>query len=359
MSSAVRVFPLVVLSLLLATWSGWIRIGWSLPIDTVAGEHGDLMVNSFLASLIFLERAVTFKNKWVLLWPAINALSVIAFLTGNVSLGRIMLIMGSTGFIIACAYLIIQHKHLYYYVFLAAACCLLIGNVILYKTHFYPNAITWWIGFLLFTIVAERLELSRYLPLTSVKRTILIVALAGVLFAIFWPFHLSGNYILAVPIAITSLWLLKYDMARHSIKVKGSHRYSGWLLIVGYVWLLIMSVLLLIQRIIPFNYDAILHSFFIGFVFSMIFSHAPIILPAVTKLPIKIYRPVLYLWFFILQASLLTRIIADLLGNVTIRKWSGMINGISILCFFVTIVFTVRQELTKKKQLSTRKVVAA
>jgi len=83
-----------------------------------------------------------------------------------------------------------------------------------------------------------------------------------------------------------------------------------------------------------FYYDATLHSFFIGFVISMIFSHAPIILPAVLKLPVKFYRPVLYAWFWLMQLSLLTRIIADVAIMPTVRKWSGMVNGLTILLFF-------------------------
>lgn len=349
MNKAVLVFPLIIFSLVVAVWSGWLRIGWSLPVNGVAAQHGNFMINSFLASLIFLERAVTFKNKWILLLPAITALSGVAFVCGFNLAGQLLLAAGSAGFVLMCGFFVYRYSELYYYVFLAGALCLLAGNIILLKTHYYPGAVNWWIGFLLFTIVAERLELSRFLSLTNFKRNFLLVSLAATLLALLWPFRSNGNLALAVPIAMTGFWLLKYDMAKHSVKMKGQHRYSGMLLLTGYVWLLIMAVLLVIQAYLPFGYDAVLHSFFIGFVFSMIFSHAPIILPAVARLPIKIYRPFLYVLFILLQVSLLLRIIADVIGDVGWRKMGGLSNGITILLFFISIAFIVIQELKKRR----------
>jgi hypothetical protein len=115
--------------------------------------------------------------------------------------------------------------------------------------------------------------------------------------------------------------------------------------------------MLLVGNRFTFIYDAALHSFFIGFVFSMIFSHAPIIFPALIKLPLKIYRPVLYVWFALLQFSLLLRVIADIIENVSLRKASGMVNGITILLFFITLAFTVKAELKKWKNSSRKTAV--
>ncbi len=53
----------------------WIRIGWNFPVSQSAGQHGALMVGSFLTTVILLERAITFKNRNVLLLPFINGLS--------------------------------------------------------------------------------------------------------------------------------------------------------------------------------------------------------------------------------------------------------------------------------------------
>ncbi|MCU7551709.1 hypothetical protein OCK74_21490 [Chitinophagaceae bacterium LB-8] len=347
MNKAIAPLPLILLSLLLAIWGGWIRIGWSLPVSQVAAQHGAMMVGSFLATLVLLERAVTFQNKWVLLLPVINGLSVIAFLVQQPELAQLFLIAGSLGFTLICGYFIKQYKELYNYVFFAGALCLLIGNVIIWKTNFYPNAVTWWIGFLLFTIVAERLELSRFIGLSSFKRNLLLLALGSVGAGLIWPFHYSGNVVFALSILAIALWLLKYDMAWFAIRKQGPHRYSGLLLIFGYAWLVITAALFLAGNHSAFGYDAALHSFFIGFVFSMIFSHAPIIFPAVLKLPLKIYRPVLYVWFALLQTSLVLRIVADVIESIHARRIAGLLNGVAILLFFVTIAVTVKMELKK------------
>lgn len=354
MKRVVPVLPFIFLSLLAAVWAGWIRIGWSLPLGGMAAQHGALMVNSFLASLIFLERAVTFKKSWWLLLPAVNAASLLAFAAGFPLQAQGMLVLGSSGFALLCLYFVYRYGELYYFVFLAGAFCLVGGNIILLKTHFYPNAVTWWMGFLLFTIVAERLELSRFLALTRTKRNLLLVGLTAVMLSLFWPFHLYGHLLFAASVAATALWLLRYDMARHSVKQKGQRRYSGLLLLAGYGWLLMMAGLLLWQDKLPFGYDAVLHAFFIGFVFSMIFSHAPIILPAITKMPVKVYRPVLYLWFALLQLSLAVRIVGDCGGMEEWRRWGGITNGIVILLFFLTVACLFVAE-TKKRQAYLRK----
>lgn len=123
----------------------------------------------------------------------------------------------------------------------------------------------------------------------------------------------------------------------------------SFLLIVGYVWLLFISVLLIFPNGLVFGYDAALHSFFIGFIFSMIFSHAVIILPAITKWMIKLYRPFLYLWFALLPASLIISIVVGLFEDVDYKKNGGTINGVSILLFFASIVLIMRSEIRKMR----------
>ena len=352
MKRVAPVLPLIFVSLLAAIWSGWLRIGWSLPLSQTAAHHGGLMVNSFLASLIFLERAVTFKKRWWLLLPFGNALSLVAFAANQPQLAQGLLVGGSIGFAALCIYFTYKYGELYYFVFLAGAFCLVAGNLVLQKTHFYPSAVTWWMGFLLFTIVAERMELSRFLPISKAKRIMLIFCLAVVMLSLFWPFHLNGQLLFAAGVATTAVWLLRYDMARKSVRLQGQHRYSALLLLTGYGWLLVMAALLVFQQRLPFGYDAVLHSFFVGFVFSMIFSHAPIILPAVTRLPVKIYRPVLYLWFFLLQLTLALRIAGDITGNELSRKTGGIANGIVILLFFLTVATLFRMEIVKSRERS-------
>jgi hypothetical protein len=345
-----HVLPLVVLSLLLGVWIGWIRIGWNFPVSASVAQHGALMVGSFLSTVIFLERAVTFKNKLVLLLPIMNGVSGVFFAANYPVIAQCCLLAGGIGFCIMCLHFIYRYQELYYYLFFAAAFCLSIGNWLLLKTAFYPQSVPWWMGFFLFTIVAERLELSRFLQLTKRQTYLLLFSLFIAFAGLVIPFHFNGNNVLATGLIFTALWLFKYDMAIKSIKRAGQHRYSAVLLLTGYVWLIVTGIFLYAGNVNAFWYDATLHSFFLGFVISMIFSHAPIILPAVLKLPVKPYRPGLYVLFIVMQLSLIIRVVADSLLMVVTRKWAGMINGITLLLFFITIALLVKVELQKRKR---------
>ena len=163
MNRVFLVFPFIILSLLLAVWSGWIRVGFDLPIGHLAARHGALMVNCFLASLVFVERAVTMPNRWFLLIPAVQVSSILAFITGNIFPAHLLIVLGSMGFFGLCIYFTWKYRELYYYVFVAGALCLVTGNIWLMVSGLYADSVVWWMGFLLFTIVAERLELSRFL----------------------------------------------------------------------------------------------------------------------------------------------------------------------------------------------------
>src|SRR4051794_34752122 len=101
--------PLILLSALTGIWAGWLRIGcfhtgWNAFPITAAGEHGALMVGSFLGTLICLERAVALRNKYALLIPLLNAVSLIAFWLKAPQLGYWLLIIGSLGYVGIMAY---------------------------------------------------------------------------------------------------------------------------------------------------------------------------------------------------------------------------------------------------------------
>lgn len=74
---------------------------------------------------------------------------------------------------------------------------------------------------------------------------------------------------------------------------------------------------------------------FLGFSFSMIWAHAPIILPMVFKLQINIFHPILWLGWIIFQVSLVGRIASAWLGDATWRMFFGVANGWAILLMFL------------------------
>ena len=73
----------------------------------------------------------------------------------------------------------------------------------------------------------------------------------------------------------------------------------------------------------------------------MIFAHAPIILPAILGRTTSPYQPALYVLLLLLHASLLLRVIGDLVGWWTGRQWGGLLNALAVLLFLITLAWGV------------------
>jgi hypothetical protein len=345
----VFILPFIVLSLLFGIWTGWIRIGWSLPINSAQTDHGALMVGGFIGTLICLERTVNFKNKIALLVPFISSMSIIFFVIKLPHVSYWLLFAGSAGLIIIYLILYIERNDLHILIMMVGALCYLIGNAILLKTSFYPQAVMWWIAFVYFTILGERLELSKYLNIKTNQKILLLVLLMVYVVAIILPFHGNGGYIAAISLIGSALWLFKYDMAKKSLQKAGQHFFSGLVLLTGYEWLIICGLFMAYGAYSGLLYDAAVHSFFLGFVFSMIFAHAPIVLPGVLRLEVNPFHKILYLWFAILQVSLILRLISAFTLSTAVKHTGALFNGIAILGFFVTMAVLVR--MSKKSKL--------
>jgi len=134
-------------------------------------------------------------------------------------------------------------------------------------------------------------------------------------------------------VALTA-WLLKHDVARRTIRQPGLPRFIGACLLSGYVWLGVSGLLALRfgGMVAGPHYDAMLHTLFLGFVFAMIFGHAPIIFPAVLGKPIS-FRSTFYTHLVALHLSLSLRVIGDLMPWSSGRLWGGLLNAAVLLLF--------------------------
>jgi hypothetical protein len=134
---------------------------------------------------------------------------------------------------------------------------------------------------------------------------------------------------------VLAAWLLRYDIARRTVLQSGLTRFIALCLLAGYVWLALGGLLRLASGEFVTGglyYDAMLHTIFLGFVMSMIFGHAPIILPAVLGRALR-YSSLFYVHLVLLHVSLILRVIGDLSGVLLLREWGGMLNVIAILAF--------------------------
>jgi hypothetical protein len=97
----------------------------------------------------------------------------------------------------------------------------------------------------------------------------------------------------------------------------------------GYIWLAIYGLSFTIPNI---NYDLRIHSLLLGFVFSMVFAHARIILPSILRTNAKFLKIPNYIAFILFEASLIARFISYGKAAFTIFLFA---NFLSILLFFL------------------------
>lgn len=355
----IYLFPLIVLALVMGIAGGWVRIGYlGMMIPGTAANHGVLMVGGFLGTLISLERSMVMKSKKWLLIPLTSGLSIPALLMvpGWPAFGHSLLLAASLG-LMAIMYLqSLRHPVIYQYVMTMGVVLWMAGNFMLLYSGFVPAAVPWWIGFILFTIVGERLELSKFLPTPKWAKNGLLLLLALFFIGIWIPFHRYGNILMGSSAILISYWLLHFDMAKIASKKADQFKYIGIGLRVGYVWLTLHGIVLCFFESHALYYDLYIHTFFLGFTFSMIWAHAPIILPMVLDIRQNPYHPILWIGWTVFQFSLLVRILFSLIGLPEWRTFFGMINGWTILGMFVLMaVITVIKLVLNQKEWGTAK----
>lgn len=336
--------------LILGLFAGLMRLGWNWPLarPMVAVNHGPLMICGFLGTLISLERAVALGRSWGYAAPAIVGVGTLGLVAGISAKSAMLLIMfGSLVLVFIFIAVLLRQPALYTATMSLGAGAWLAGNVLLLTGITIPRMVHWWIGFLVLTIVGERLELNRLLaPSRYTKSTFgitLALFLAGLICTSF--LSVRGDRIAGVGMLAMALWLARYDVARLTVHRAGLPRFIAVSLFAGYGWLgvggLIWALAVPVDAVGSFSfvmYDAMLHSIFLGFVFSMIFAHAPIIFPAVAGRPLA-FRRVFYSHLGLLHLSLVGRVAGDLSGWFWLFRWAGLWNVIALVLFLANSVY--------------------
>ena len=348
-------FPLLalaILGLLAGLWSGLLRLGWELPRSNLdlAMVHGPLMVCGFLGTLITLERAVALGRRWTYLVPLVTAAGTCVLLAGVPdTFAPQAITLGSAGLLAMFALLIRAQPALFTVTMGIGALAWLMGNALWLSGWPVYEVASWWMGFLVLTVAGERLELSRFTQRSwaseSVFLIIIVMLFAGLTAGGFGTD--DGARLTGFSLVLLAAWLLRYDIARRTVRQSGLTRYVAVCLLSGYVWLGLGGGLALVtgRAVVGLYYDAVLHAVFVGFVFAMIFGHAPIILPAVVGAVVR-FGPAFYAPLTLLHASLLMRVAGDLGGLATCRLWGGLLNVTAILLFFANTARAVLQART-------------
>jgi len=345
-----RLFPLAAGAgaLLVGLWVGLARLGLALPggMPALADFHSALMISGFLGTVISLERAVAIGRWWAYTAPILSAIGAVALIVGAPAFASGAFLLAGIGLTFNSGTVVARQPALFTVVLTIAAACWVGGTFVWIKGAPAADVAGWWLAFLVLTIAAERLELSRLLSPPRSSQLTFIFAIALIIIGVARgelagetaPF--SGVGLLAV-----TVWLVRHDIALHTIRLSGQARFSAACLLAGYFWLGLAGLVLLIAPpgATAFSYDAGVHAIAIGFVLSMIFGHAPIILPAVTGLRVR-YSATVYAPLVLLHFSVLLRIAADLFERVEMRAISGPVTIVAFAGYAVTLMMASRKK---------------
>jgi hypothetical protein len=334
-------------SLLTGLWAGLVRLGWALPGAELVPAHGPLLVAGVLGVVISLERAVALGRPWAYLAPASAGLGGVGLVAGLPATAVAGLFVASSLLLVAIFVQVYRRRPEWATaVMTAGAVAWLASGLFWLAGRSTIELVPWWAAFLVLTIVGERLELAQVLLPPPVRGALLgaagLMAAGAALSAVLF---LPGVQVAGAGLLLLAVWLIRYDVARRTVRRPGLAGFGAICLLLGYVWLGVAGLVWLLGPAgFPgaFWYDAMLHSLFLGFVFSMIFGHAPTIIPAVTGIAVP-YTRLFFLHVAVLHGSLLVRVVGDATSSVELRAWGGLANALTILLFAVLTVGAARR----------------
>jgi len=346
-----------VLSLLLGMTAGLLRLPMNIPGLRLLGTlHGPLMAGGFLGTVIALERASALNRAWAWLAPAGSGLGTFAMLFGlglfaagpelPLRMGGALFLLGGVVYVAIFGLIYSRQRTLFNAVMALGAVAYVVASGLLLAGTPVSGLIRFWAGFLVLTIVGERLELNRLLAPKVFDRILLVVSLAMLVVAMITGLfsEIAAARIWGIGLILTAIWLVWRDIARRTVRLPGLTRYIAICLLTGYGWLIVSGVLGLLHpgQIAGPLYDVTWHSLFVGFVMAMIFGHAPIIVPALTGREV-VYGGRFYLPLVLLHLSLIARVAGDLAGSTGLRHGGGTLNVAAILVFMVLLVRSLRR----------------
>lgn len=305
----------VAASLVTGSIGGLVRAGAS-PVSNpgpwfaqAVVAHAFLMVCSFLGTVIGIERAVAVKKPWAFVAPAASGLAGLAMLAGHVGAAAWLALLAA-GVFVAVNILVVSRQRAAHTVLLLIAASAWCVGCAFYALGTLPDALLpLWFAFLVITIAAERLEMTRLMKRRRHAAALLYAALTTLLLGAatsgLWRW---GGVVYGAGLLGLALWLFSFDIARRTISAQALSRYMAICLLLGYGWLALAGIAWAATAIGFAARDAALHALALGFVFSMIFGHAPVILPAVARVKLH-FSLVFYLPLLLLHSSLLIRLL--------------------------------------------------
>ena len=324
------------------------RLGWALPAGgALATLHGPLMISGLFGTLISLERAVALGRGWSYAAPALSGLGTLLLLAGAPEAVGAGAYAAAAAVLAGASLLItIQQPAVFTGALLFGTLAWLSGNLLWLMGGSVPDLVGWWLAFLVLTIAGERLELSRLMRQRRGSEALFLFAVG--LLAVGAQNGLmteNGAVLFGLALLVTTLWLLLHDIARLNIRRSGQTRFMAGCMLAGYLWLGLAGMGLIASPpgASSFSYDIALHAVLIGFVLSMVFGHALVILPAVVRIRLR-YAPVLYAPLLLLHASVALRVGAGLASWEAGRMASGVLTLLALAGFVASLTGASRSD---------------
>ena len=246
--------------------------------------HAALMMCGFFGTVIGIERAVAARHRLAWTTPFAAALGGALLLAGQDGAARGLFLAAAAAFVAVNILLLRRQRAPHTALLLASAACWLAGNVL-----FAAGAAS--------TLVAP----------------------------------VAGGVAFGLALFALALWLFAFDIARRTVRAEGLSRYMAVCLLGGYVWLAVGGLAWAATSLGWPARDTALHALGLGFIFSMIMGHAPVILPAIARVKL-LFGAVFYLPLALLHASLLLRLAGGAF-DFAWRSQGALLNAVAIAFF--------------------------
>ena len=292
--------------------------GWTRACERLAPERPSAAAAAFLA-------------------PLASGLGGALLLAGHARAGAWAMVAAAAAFVVVNIVLVRRQRAPHTWLLLAGAVAWLVGSALYAGGASGPVLLPWWFAFLVATIAAERLEMTRLTGRgPAVERSLRLVmatlfggaAVAGFSAPM-------GAALFGTALVLLAAWLFLNDVARRTLFAHGLARYMAVCLLTGYGWLAAAGIGWIgLGAGLPLH-DLALHALGLGFVVSMMMAHAPVILPAVARVKLRFGWP-FYLPLAALHVSLVVRLGFGA-SDMLVRGLGAALNAASLALFAATI----------------------
>ena len=306
-------------------------------LGQAALSHAALMICGFLGTVIGIERAVAVKLRAAFLAPLASGLGGLCLLLGQAQAGAWLGVAAAGAFTAINVVVVRRQRAAHTLLLLAGALAWLIGNLLFATGQAGVATLPWWFAFLVMTIAAERLEMTRLMRRHPAAQWSLYVVLSALLLGAAWcaVSPRFGGLLYGAALGLLALWLGVFDIARRTVFAHGLSRYMAVCLLGAYVWLALAGAAWAATALGWPMRDLALHALGLGFIVSMMMGHAPVILPAIARVKLQ-FGVLFYVPLAALHLSLVVRLGLGL-ADMLLRASGAIFNAAALVLFAVTV----------------------